>query len=102
MLKKPSHDEEEYFARAEIERRRALALESNHKLEDAERDRLQKLHHMKCPKCGYDLERIDFRGIGIDKCFHCNGTFLDAGELELLAGHAEENLVHKIAHVFKR
>ena len=102
MPKKPSHDEEEYFARAEIESRRAFALETNRKLEEAERQHLQQLHHMKCPKCGYDLEHIDFRGIGVDKCFHCNGTFLDADELELLAGHAEENLLHKIAHVFKR
>ena len=100
MLKKPTHDEDEYFARAEIDRRRALA--ASHNLAEAESQRLQQLHHMKCPKCGYDLERIDFRGVAIDKCFHCNGTFLDADELELLAGHAEENLLHKIAHVFKR
>ena len=102
MINKPSPDEDEYFARADIESRRALALETNHKLEEAERERLQALHHMKCPKCGYDLEHIDFRGVGIDKCFHCNGTFLEAGELELLAGHADETLVHKIASVFKR
>jgi Zn-finger nucleic acid-binding protein len=54
---------------------------------------------MKCPKCGYDLETVKFRGVSIDKCFHCNGTWLDAGELQLLAGG---DLAEKVAAVFKR
>jgi hypothetical protein len=97
---KPSHEEEEYFAREEIQKRRQFAQDTNQKLEAVERERLQKLHHMKCPKCGYDLERIDFRGVGVDKCFHCNGTFLEAGELETLVGHGH-HVLDKLSSVFR-
>jgi hypothetical protein len=98
---KPSHEEEEYFAREELQKRRDFARETNRKLEAAERERLQKLHYMKCPKCGYDLERIDFRGLAVDKCFHCNGTWLDEGELEALAGHGTP-MLDKLSAVFRR
>jgi Zn-finger nucleic acid-binding protein len=39
--------------------------------------------------------------VTIDKCSHCNGTFLDAGELEKLAGK-ESDLLNRIVSVFKR
>jgi hypothetical protein len=97
---KPSHEEDEYFAREEIVKRRQFAQDTNQKREAAERERLQKLHYMKCPKCGYDLERIDFRGLAVDKCFHCNGTWLDAGELEALAGHGG-HMLDKLSSVFR-
>lgn len=100
-IKKPSNEEEEYFAREEAAQRHQLAVETARKLESAERERIQKLHYMKCPKCGYDLETVRFRAVSIEKCFHCNGTWLDAGELEALAG-SDDGLLHKIAAVFKR
>ncbi len=100
-LKKPSNEEEEYFAREEAEKRHKIAVEAARATaaEDLEQQRL--LHHMKCPKCGYTLETVRFRAVSIDKCFHCNGTWLDSGELEALAGH-DDNLLDKIAAVFKR
>jgi len=51
---------------------------------EAERARLRDLHFMKCPKCGHDLkeERVD--NVAIDRCGHCEGIYLDAGELEQL------------------
>ncbi len=100
-VKRPSNEEEEYFAREEAVQRHKLAVEMARKLEGAERDRLRALHHMKCPKCGFDLQTVRFRNVSIEKCFHCNGTWLDAGELEALAGH-EGALLEKIAAVFKR
>jgi hypothetical protein len=99
--KKPSTEEEEYFAREEAQKRHKLAVEAARALEETERAARQKLHYMKCPKCGYDLETVKFRDVAVDKCFHCNGTWLDAGELERLAGH-DDNLLHRIAAVFKR
>ena len=100
-IKKPSNEEEEYFAREEAQKRHQLAVEATRGMEQAERERRQRLHHMKCPKCGYDLETIRFRDVAIDKCFHCNGTWLDAGELETLAGHGT-TLVDRLVAVFKR
>jgi hypothetical protein len=81
-FEKPSKAEDEYFARLEIERRKQWAKEQGAKMAADEKERLKKLHWMKCPKCGMDLTTIDFQGVKIDQCASCNGTFLDAGELQ--------------------
>jgi Zn-finger nucleic acid-binding protein len=39
---------------------------------------------MKCPKCGADLEEINYKNVMIDTCKECQGIWLDHGELELL------------------
>lgn len=44
----------------------------------------QKLHWMKCPKCGCQLEEVDLSGVMVDRCFSCNGVYFDKGELDLL------------------
>jgi hypothetical protein len=98
---KPSNEEDEYFAREEAERRHSLAVEQARKLEQEELAQLKKTHWMHCPKCGFKLEPIKFKQLTVDKCFHCNGTWLDAGELEALAGK-EPDLLHRIVAVFKR
>jgi hypothetical protein len=100
-LGKPSSEEEEYFAKEEANRRHTLALEQARKLKADELEQLRKAHWMHCPKCGFNLEPVTFRGLRVDKCYHCNGTWLDAGELESLAGK-EPDLIHRIAAVFKR
>ncbi len=84
MPVKPSDPEEEYFARVELERRRALAEERQIQIEAAEKERLRALHNMRCPKCGMPLEEIPFGDVKVDKCLECEGIFLDKGELELL------------------
>ena len=100
-IKKPSQEEEEYFAKEEAARKHALAVETMRRTEAAERERLKQAHYMKCPKCGYDLETIQFKGLAIDKCFHCKGTWLDAGELEALAGR-ESHVLQSIAELFRK
>jgi hypothetical protein len=76
--------EEEYFVRLEVERVRKVAEERQAKLlaEDRERDRA--IHFMKCPKCGKQLEEIAFGDVRVDKCFSCDGLWLDKGELDLI------------------
>ena len=81
-FEKPSKAEDEYFTRQEMERRKQRAAEESANMASAEKERLKKLHWMKCPKCGMDLTTIDFQGVKIDQCPSCNGTFLDAGELQ--------------------
>ena len=78
--------EEEYFAKKEIERRKKLASDAKKKKEKDDVEAAKKLHWMKCPKCGMDLEEVDYRGVMIDRCFHCGGIYLDDGELEKLTG----------------
>ena len=76
--------EEEHFARLEVERRRKQADERQAKLLAEERERDRALHSMKCPKCGMQLEEIAFGDVRVDKCFSCDGIWLDKGELDLI------------------
>jgi hypothetical protein len=76
--------EEEYFARLEVERVRRVAEERQAKLLAEERERDRALHFMKCPKCGMQLEEIALGDVRVDKCFSCDGLWLDKGELDLI------------------
>src|SRR5437763_9409030 len=83
---KPSQNEEEYIAREQALELHRLAVRQARALTDAEREQRRREHYMKCPKCGMDLHAIVYRGVTIDRCYSCHGTWLDAGELERLAG----------------
>lgn len=97
---RPSASEEEYFARQEAELRRANALETQRQMEQAERERLKALHYLRCPKCGMALETVTLQGVQIDRCYSCNGTWLDEGELEQLA-RKEPGFLQQILGVFR-
>jgi uncharacterized protein len=99
---KPSSTEEEYFARENAERLRKLAAEQKRAMAAAEREALKKQHYMRCPKCGMELKEIAFRGIEVDRCFSCSGTWLDQGELEKLAKEDPQNsLVASVLRIFR-
>jgi excinuclease UvrABC ATPase subunit len=76
--------EEEHFARLEVERARKVAAGRKAKLLAEERERDRALHLMKCPKCGMQLQEIAFGDVRVDKCFSCDGLWLDKGELDLI------------------
>ena len=76
--------EEEYFTRLEVERVRRVAAERQARLLAEERERDRAIHFMKCPKCGMQLEEIAFGDVRVDKCFSCDGLWLDKGELDLI------------------
>ena len=38
-----------------------------------------------CPECGDPLVALELDGIEIDHCLSCCGTWLDAGELDMIA-----------------
>jgi len=97
---KPSQTEEEYFARVEAEKKKKLAEDFKKKLSHEQQKKLKDLHWMHCPKCGMELHAIPFKGIVIDKCFHCRGVFLDGGELEKVAGE-EGGFLHSVLSLFK-
>ncbi len=85
-IPKPSQSEEEYFARLEAEKKKKLAEERGKRLSESELEQLKSLHWMHCPKCGMELHPIPYQDVTLDKCFHCQGVFLDDGELEKIAG----------------
>jgi hypothetical protein len=95
---KPITSEDEYFARQELERKRRWAEEREAQLitERGERERV-----MKCPKCGAQLEEIAFGGVRIDKCFGCEGIWLDKGELEMIR-KKEAGFVQTLLNVFRQ
>jgi len=95
--------EDDYFAREDVVKRHKLAAELAAKQTQAEAAALKAAHFMKCPKCGNDLATIKFKGLDIDRCFSCQGTWLDSGELEKLAGGEEQHKVlSAIVNVFRR
>lgn len=101
MLKKPSEQEEEYFARIEFEKRKKSQEEKQKKLAEEEKKRLLELHHMRCPKCGMKLIEIDYKHIKVDKCSACDGIWLDPGELEAVS-KLEKSGMDKLFSVFKK
>ena len=101
MPKNPSEKEEEYFARMEFERKKKLEEEKYKKFIEGEKKRLKELHYMKCPKCGMELIEIKYQGIKVDKCWACEGIWLDAGELKAISKFEKTGL-DKLFSVFKK
>ncbi len=82
MTDKPSHNEDEYFARQDAE----LMLSERARLAEERAAAERQQHFMKCPKDGYDLTSGEHHGVTIETCSHCGGMWLDANELEMIAG----------------
>ena len=101
MSVKPTEQEEEYFSRKEYEKRKRAEHAKNLKLAKEDRERLEKLHFMRCPKCGMELINIDYRGIEVDKCSECEGIWLDAGEFAA-AYNLGSSVLEKLFAVFKK
>lgn len=102
-MPKPSSNEDEYFAKENAEKLRKLALDRSRALEQSQRDDLKKLHWMHCPKCGMEMQAVQFRGVEIDRCFNCGATVFDAGELEKLGVSESESgsVMRSIINIFK-
>ena len=100
MIDRPSEKEEDFFKRQEFERLRKIQQEKDEKLKAAERKKLKDAHWMKCPKCGMDLTEIAVKDIKVDKCFSCEGIFLDKGELESMMASNDLGMVKRITKLF--
>ena len=97
-----SEKEEEYFLRQEAEKLRKLAEKRRAETEVAEKQRMKELHHMRCPKCGMELQEIEFQGVHLDKCFSCGGVWLDDGELEQVAKKEDDNgVLSRFTSIFR-
>jgi hypothetical protein len=100
MPVKPSDQEEEYFAKKEFEKKKAIEAEKQKNLAESEKNKLRELHLMKCPKCGMELVEINYKSIKIDRCSGCEGVWLDAGELETVSKFEKSGL-DKLFRVFQ-
>lgn len=102
---KPSTQEEEYFAREEIEAKHKLALKQAEQMAEKEREEQRRLHYMKCPKCGMDLHTLKKGPVDVDMCFHCRGVWLDAGEMEALTArgtHESGAVMKSVLNIFRK
>ena len=81
---KPSDREDEYFIKMDAKKIAKKRAELDKKREEETRQHRKDTHWMKCPKCGSDLEEVNYQNIMIDRCGECEGIWLDHGELELL------------------
>ncbi len=77
---KPSRNEDEYFARQNLEQIREMRA----KLDAEEKKTERSAHLNKCPRCGADLEEHHVEHVKIDQCPECGGVWLDKGEMEQL------------------
>jgi hypothetical protein len=80
----PSDREDEYFLRLDGEKIEKMRKSLDKKREEETKKQRKETHWMKCPKCGSDLEEINYQKVMIDTCKECKGIWLDHGELELL------------------
>lgn len=85
MSTNPSKREAEGFALHELENLNKIEEKRQKKRDEKRKRQARVLHWMKCPKCGMDLIEIDYKHIKMDKCSHCSGIWLDAGEMEQVA-----------------
>lgn len=99
---KPSHNEDEYFARRDAELIQQLRAKRDAEATAAER----KAHLMRCPKCGAQLQETERRGIKLDVCPECHGMWVDQGEIDLLnkasAHHPMSHMMQDIISFFHR
>ncbi len=100
MSDKHNKPEEEYFAKEEAEKAKRLKEKHREETEAEERERIKAICYMKCPKCGGQLHEVTFRGVSIDRCSSCGGVWLDAGELEKLAGEEDKSVITDILGFF--
>jgi hypothetical protein len=97
--KKPSHEEEDYFAHVEEEKIKAQADHSAEMRSAQQAEQLRLAHWMRCPKCGNELTETRFRGHRIDQCGWCGGVYLDRTEFTALAGSGEGVLREVLAEL---
>jgi len=100
MSIKPTEKEEAYFIRREFEKAKKVKKKRQNLLETEERLKHKDLHYMQCPKCGMQLVEIDYREIKIDKCTACDGIWLDAGELDMVA-ELDKSVINKFFDAFR-
>jgi hypothetical protein len=84
--------EDEYFVKKEKDLLQKLKVKS----EQEKKESLKELCYMCCPKCGQPLKERSFTKILVDQCSGCGGIWLDAGELETVAGREEGSWLGKL------
>jgi hypothetical protein len=100
-IEKPSKPEDQFIHREEVHDIIKTKARKAKELAAQERAKEQQLHYMKCPKCGGSLTTEVSHAIEIDRCIDCSGVWLDAGELEKIAGE-DSKMLEDIIQLFRQ
>jgi acetyl-CoA carboxylase beta subunit len=95
-LSEPTREEQAYFKKLQEEQLAKL----REKQSEEEAKRLREQHWMRCAKCGHEMITVNFRGVAIERCPSCGGVYLDAGELEKLAGEDQGGVLRGLGALF--
>jgi Zn-finger nucleic acid-binding protein len=76
--------EDEYFYRINRELIESKRKELDRTRAEQRASGVKSIHWMKCPKCGNQMDEVDFSGIHADQCSECQGVYFDHGEFETL------------------
>ena len=79
---KPSHTEDDYFAKEDAEKKRKLAQKVHRDMAAEEAKRLRDLHHGHCPGCGQQMHEVNLRGGGGQAVRRHARTLDEAGGVE--------------------
>jgi hypothetical protein len=90
MIDQPSEKEEEYFKLQELKKIKKMREEAAGELAVKEKERLKELHWLRCPKCGLELDEVEYRGVTVDACYSCGGMFLDQGEIDKIVAFEKQ------------
>lgn len=93
---KPSRNEDEYFVKQDAELIKAQRARLDADRKAAER----RSHHMKCPKCGADLQEVEFHHVTVDRCPDCGGVWFDKGETDMITRVGETRLGEFVRALF--
>ena len=89
--------EEHHFREQDRELIAKLRAKADEERRQRERAHHQKLHWMRCPKCGQEMQEVQRGPLFVDQCAECGGLYFDAGELEiLLAAEQEDSLLGRL------
>jgi uncharacterized protein len=83
--------EDEYFIKKERELLEKLKAKQGAEAQQP----AQSTAELKCPRCGQILQEQTFQKILIDQCPGCHGIWLDAGELQQIAGKEDDSWLGK-------
>jgi protein-arginine kinase activator protein McsA len=72
-----SHNEDEYFAKENVEKLRRLHQQEVDKLDGAKKAQLKAEFSNRCPSCGLTMQQLpSYQGVTLLRCFQCGGAFV--------------------------
>jgi uncharacterized protein len=99
-MKKGTNLESDYFMREDLASKHKAKTERERVMLKAHDEELKKLHFMKCPKCGHDLESKKMTYVTIEQCSSCGAIVIDADQVDKFITE-KKSILNSLIAVFK-